>query len=166
MTFKISDGSFAVAHGTRFRELLEIEEEVNCDIGAGYDGIHLREFFTDPKDFQQVRQFQAIVLAEFQALLEELNLGIGKNAAFACGRNLVIERLMNPTAEIQEKLWTVLQEKKVGAEASQSEEIRTEINAILKNALTQEDWTKIAAAAAESVRDQVLEYRERVANVS
>ncbi len=43
MPFRISDN--------RFLELLNIEEEVNCDIGAGYAGAYLPEFLADPIHF-------------------------------------------------------------------------------------------------------------------
>jgi hypothetical protein len=77
MGFRISED--------RLRELVQIEEESKCDIGAGYTGHYLREFFAGPDYFRQVRRLQEIVLAEFQALLSELDLGIGKDAAFSYG---------------------------------------------------------------------------------
>ncbi len=158
MTFKISDD--------RFRELLQIEEELNCDIGAGYAGIYLDEFLSDPAGFQQVRQLQAIVLAEFKALLEELNLGIGKDAAFVCGQRLVIDRLANPPGEIQEQLRMLSQEKVTVLEPIQSRQFKLEVQTIIRNSLTQEDWIQIAGAAAESVRNQVLAHPQQRAKAS
>ncbi len=153
MIFRISDD--------RFRELLQIEEEVNCDIGAGYDGAYLREFLADPKSFQQIRQLQEIVVAEFQALLETLDLGIGQHAAFVCGRDLVLERFRNPSVEIQEQLWEAASPEKLQLQTG-----RDEIKLMLHQLLTQQDWEKIAAAAATTVRNQVLEYPRQMMNAS
>jgi hypothetical protein len=150
MTFKMSDD--------RWRELLQIEEETNCDIGAGYAGTHLRQFLADPEEFQEMRRLQAIVLAEFEMLLDELDLGIGKAAAFASGRDLVLDRLAQPSPEIQMHLWVVLQEDKAIVDDTQPRPLRSEVKAVLRKTLTQEDWSTIASAAAESVRVQILNY--------
>ncbi|MBD1852745.1 hypothetical protein [Leptolyngbya sp. FACHB-711] len=158
MIFKISDD--------RFDELLKIEEEVNCDIGAGYAGAYLPEFLADPIHFQQIRRLQAIVLEAFQSLLNELNLGIGKDAAFTCGRKLVLERLIQPPVTIQQQLWDALQEDGLIQSALQPQPDYAKVKAILRTTLTQADWSAIATAASESIRIQMLEYWNQTAQAS
>jgi hypothetical protein len=137
------------------REAARAETEAGCDIGAGYTGSYLREFITDPVYFRHMRQLQAIVLAEFRELLEPFNLGIGMEAAFECGRQLVLDRLSQPAVDIQTQLWAAL-------EASQanllSPSLKADVKEILRRVLTQDDWHAIAEAAAESIRSQVLDF--------
>lgn len=158
MIFKISDD--------RFNELLKIEEEVNCDIGAGYAGTYLPEFLADPVNFQQMRQLQAIVLEAFQSLLDELDLGIGKDAAFICGRKLVLERLVQPPVAIQQQLWGALQEDDPIQGAPHPQPDYAKVKAILRTTLTQADWSAIATAASESIRIQMLQYWSQTAQAS
>lgn len=144
MIFKISDDRLArcasaVARCDRFNELLKIEEEVNCNIGAGYAGVYLPEFLADPIHFQQMHRLQAIVLEAFQSLLDELNLGIGKDAAFTCGRKLVLERLIQPPVAVQQQLWDVLQEDDPIQGDHQPQPDYAEVKAILRSTLTQAD---------------------------
>jgi hypothetical protein len=142
------------------REAARAEEESGDNTGAGYTGIYLREFITDPIYFRQLRLLQAIVLAEFRALLEPFNLGIGIEAAFHCGRQLVLERLNQPSAEIQTQLWAALEAYDASQATILPPSLKTDVKGILRSVLTQEDWHAIAAAAAESIRSQVLESAE------
>lgn len=158
MPFKISDN--------RFLELLNIEEEVNCDIGAGYAGAYLPEFLADPIHFQQMRRLQAIVLEAFQSLLDELDLGIGKDAAFICGRRLVLERLIQPPVAVQQQLWNVLQEDDRIQGAPQPKPDYAKVKAILRTTLTQADWSTIATAVSESIRIQMLAHWSQTAQAS
>ena len=132
------------------------EEEAGCDIQAGYTGIHLREFMTNPSYFQKMRRMQAIVLTELRELLNQFDLGISIEAAFTCGRQIILEKLQQPSVEIQTQLWSVLEAQEALPEKILSPALKAEVKKVLRDILTQEDWQAIATAAAESVRSHLL----------
>ena len=136
----------------------QLEEESGGEIGAGYNGIHLNKLISNPKQFTQIKRLQTIVLSEFQDLLTDLNLGIGIEAAFVCGRGLVLERLAEPTVEIQEKLWAILAEDEATRGANSPNPLRGNAKQILRQVLKDPDWEAIASAANHSIRSHLLEY--------
>jgi hypothetical protein len=116
----------------------------------------------DPVSFHQVKRLQAIALQEFRHLLAELNLGIGAEAAFVCGRKIVLDRLAHPESETQQQLWAVLEEDQEAVQSADTPKpLRTEVKDILCKTLTNQDWEEIAIAASHSIRVQVLEYGTR-----
>jgi hypothetical protein len=63
MTFKISED--------RLQQLLQIEESVNCDIGAGLDhGAHLGAYLADAMQHLDQTKLVALLQSELGALLE------------------------------------------------------------------------------------------------
>lgn len=62
MTFRLND--------SQIEELLQIEEEVNCDIGAGADnGPHLGEFLADAVNYINDRKLMALLQDELSSVL-------------------------------------------------------------------------------------------------
>lgn len=62
MTFRLND--------SKIEELLQIEEEVNCDIGAGADnGPHLGEFLADAVNYINNRKLMALLQDELSSVL-------------------------------------------------------------------------------------------------
>jgi hypothetical protein len=148
MSFKMSQ--------EQFWQGVRNEEEANCDIGAGYDGIHLDKMMIDPVYFERMRRFQSIVLQEFNNLLQGWHLGIGAESAMSYGRKLVLERLQSPSSEVQQQLWSVLAEDEALRGAEQPQPVQAEIKTILLQVLTAADWEAIAQVAGNSVQAQVL----------
>jgi hypothetical protein len=107
---------------------------------AGYGGLHLGEMMTNPSGFTSMKRLQAIVARELRDLLTELNLGIGTEAAFICGRKIVMERLAEPAIEVQEQLWAVLAEDEATKGTDMPKPLRAEVKHILWQVLTTEDW--------------------------
>lgn len=132
------------------------EEEAGCDIQAGYTGIYLREFMTNPGYFQKMRQMQMIVLTELQELLNQFNLGIGIEAAFVCGKQIILDKLQQPSIEIQTQLWSILEAHAASQDKILSKPLKAEVKKVLQVVLVQEDWQEIAEAAATSVRSHLL----------
>jgi hypothetical protein len=89
---------------------VQLEEECDDEVGAGYSGVHLGELMANPVYFMGMKRLQAIVARELRDLLAELNLGIGTEVAFACARKIMMERLVESEVSIQEQLWAVLDE--------------------------------------------------------
>lgn len=141
------------------REAVRIEEEANYDIGAGYDwGASLGAFMANPREYSHFARLRSILMREFQELLADWNLGIGSEAALACGRALLMERLQHPTLEVQEQLSAVLEEDLASPQGEERPKpLRAEVKELLRNVLTQADWELIAASAGNSVQKQVME---------
>jgi hypothetical protein len=148
MSFKLSQ--------EQFWQGVRNEEEADCDIGAGYDGIHLEKMMTDSMYFEQMRRLQSIVLQEFNDLLQGWHLGIGTESAISYGRQLVLERLQSPSSEVQQQLWSVLAEDETLKGVEQPQPQRAEVKTILLQVLTATDWEAIAQVAGNSVQAQVL----------
>ena len=140
------------------REAVRIEEEANYDIGAGYDwGASLGAFMANPREYSHFARLRSIVMREFQELLADWNLGIGSEAALACGRALLMERLQHPTLEVQEQLLAVLEEDLASPQGEERPKpLRAGVKGLLRSVLTQADWELIAASAGNSVRAQII----------
>jgi hypothetical protein len=111
-----------------------------------------------PERYSQLARLRSIVIREFKELLVDWNLGVGAEAALICGRGLLMERLLHPTPEVQERLLAVLEEDLANPEGdSSSKPLRAGLQELLQGILTPEDWELIAVTAGNSVREQVIE---------
>ncbi|OUC15197.1 MAG: hypothetical protein B0A82_08195 [Alkalinema sp. CACIAM 70d] len=108
----------------------------------------------DPAYFTRIRRLQKWVVRELANLLTEMNLGIGLEAALACGRKIVLDRLAQPPLEVQQELWTVLDLDDL-QEADRTH-LNEKVRQVVEQTLTADDWGEIAKAAADSVQAQVL----------
>jgi hypothetical protein len=97
-------------------------------------------------------------MREFKELLADWNLGIGFEAALACGRELLMERLQDPDPEVQEQLLAVLEEDLASPQREERPKpFRAGLRDLLREVLTQADWESIAASAGNGVQKQVME---------
>jgi hypothetical protein len=133
------------------REAVRTEDDCGGEVGAGYGGLHLGEMMANPSSFTSMKRLQSIVARELRDLLTELNLGIGTEAAFICGRKIVMERLAEPAIEVQEQLWAVLAEDEATKGTDMPKPLRAEVKHILWQVLTTEDWEAIAQAVNQSM---------------
>jgi hypothetical protein len=136
---------------------VQLEDEYDGAVGAGYGGIHLGELMANPAGFTQMKRVQSIVAQELRDLLIVLNLGIGTEAAFICGRKIVMERLAEPEIGVQEQLWAVLAEHDATKGTSAPRPLRVGVKNILCQVITQEDWEVIAQAASQSIHRHLIE---------
>jgi len=139
----------------QFWKAVQLEEEANCEIGAGYTGVHLDKLFSDPIYFQQMKQLQSMVLREFQRVLLEWNLGAGTEAAIACGQALLLERFKTLPVKLQQELWAV---SETSLEAQDEVSANAVIRKTIETQLTDEDWSAIATAAANAIHRQILDH--------
>jgi flagellar biosynthesis regulator FlaF len=139
------------------REAVRIEDECGGEVGAGYGGLHLGELMANPSGFTSMKRLQSIVARELRDLLTELNLGIGTEAAFICGRKIVMERLAEPAIEVQEQLWAVLAEDEATNETDAPKPLRAEVKHILFQMMTPEDWETIAQAVTQSMHRHLIQ---------
>lgn len=138
------------------REAVRIEEEAGCDIGAGFDlGANLGEFLQNPAEFARLLELRSLIMGEFLKLLASWDLGAGMEAAVACGRQLLMERLLHPSLEAQQQILAMLSQE-LTAEGETTKKDGSELRFLVRSILTHSDWDAIAEAAANAIREQVL----------
>jgi hypothetical protein len=104
-----------------------------------------------------MQRLQAVVLKEFQNVLGEWNLGAATDAAIACGQPLLLKRFQTLSPEIQQQLWDALEALSSSEESPAEVSPNVVIRRVLENQLTDEDWSAIAAAAANAIHQQILD---------
>ncbi|MGB3519183.1 MAG: hypothetical protein WBA43_22210 [Elainellaceae cyanobacterium] len=137
------------------------EESVDCEALAGYGwGSHLGSVMANPQGYSHFTQLRSMVMQAWQQLVTEWDLGIGTKAAEAKGQELIMARLHQPEAEIQETLMALLEAKlsKPQGEWEMTETVHTEIRAVLGKVLTQDDWKAIAESASHDIYAQVVRH--------
>ena len=78
-----------------------IEDEFGGEVEAGYIKDHqLGKFLSDPAAFCEHQRLKAIVFWGLRQLLMECDLGAGLSAAYASGKQLLDERLQQPSLEV------------------------------------------------------------------
>ncbi|MEM1308199.1 MAG: hypothetical protein AAGF98_01640 [Cyanobacteria bacterium P01_H01_bin.153] len=134
-----------------------IEEEARGEISAGPElRARLGQFMAEPHSFHQFQRLRSLVLRAFQRLLTDGNLGVGTDAAWSVGQKRLVQRLKQPSPDIQAQLKLVLAEDLAATENEPlSAAAQTLLQETVYTALTPEDWDDIAAAAAKAVQQQV-----------
>jgi len=96
----------------------------------------------------------AILFGELRHLLERANLGSGTEAALVRGRQLIQDRLSQPSLEQQEFLDSLLAEEEVNLA---EKPFREQLSSMLCSLLTEMDWQEIAQVAMSSIQTHLLE---------
>ena len=150
----------------RLQELLRIEEECGCDIGAGRDwGPQLGAFMQNPEGMEELAQLRDWMLQEFHLMLMEWNLGIVTNTVYSKARSLLIERFRQPSIETQEQLWHLFEQAQVvrtetsSAATAQAIEIRTGVQRLMVQTLSEEDWQALTQAAVSTLEQFLYSQR-------
>jgi hypothetical protein len=146
-----------MANPEYFRLAIALEDECDGEVGAGYSGVHLGELMANPAYFMGMKRLQGIVARELRDLLAELNLGIGTEAAFACARKIMMERLAEPEVSIQEQLWAVLEEDEATQGTDAPKPLRAGVKSIIYQVMTEADWEAIVQAVSQSVHRHLIQ---------
>jgi hypothetical protein len=146
-----------MANPEYFRLAIALEDECDGEVGAGYSGVHLGELMANPAYFMGMKRLQGIVARELRDLLAELNLGIGTEAAFACARKIMMERLAEPEVSIQEQLWAVLEEDEATQGTDAPKPLRAGVKSIIYQVMTEADWEAIVQAVSQSVHSHLIQ---------
>lgn len=137
-------------------EDVRIEDEANCTIGAGIPDHQLGRALSNPAGFYQEKRLKALVYKGLRELLTECNLGAGLSAAQTTGKQLLNERLQQPSAEIQQQLRAILSEAlSTNQTLPLSETAQSSLRKVIQTVLTTADWDTIFAAAAESLHQNL-----------
>jgi hypothetical protein len=139
-------------------ELIQIEEEHEGDIGAGFPAYTHDPKPVTPKQVIAMRRqvrLQSIVLSELAEMIERINLGVGREAAIVESRRRIRQRLGNLTGEQQIYFDALVDEDQLQTE---NKPIRAELKSVLRGLLSQADWDDIGRVATESIQAQWTEY--------
>ncbi len=137
-------------NGTWVREMVRQENEAGCDIGAGVEwGANLDKVFVNPGAAQDLVLIRLMIVRSLKNLLIECNLGTATSAAIERGKTLLMEKIQNPSPILQTQLLSLL-------ENPNRYENCSDIKALVRSLLTEEEWEQIAQFAT----NEVLELRE------
>jgi hypothetical protein len=142
---------------------VQIEEESEVgNIGAGLDwGSTQAKLLLNPGLYWRLKTLRISLNREIRLTIDSWDLGIGANAAKEVARTCIKEKLASPSAETIPHLETVLKQDDLYGEEFISE--RSVLQSLLELLLTDSDREKIAIAAANSVREQII-YRAQLIN--
>ncbi|MGM3306797.1 hypothetical protein ACSQ6I_12655 [Anabaena sp. WFMT] len=135
---------------------IQIEDETDCDVTAGLDwGLAIPALLQNPGMFGRMTQLRVSLNRELRLLIKEWNLGIGEKTALEVAQKCLIQRLQLPEAATLSALQKILkQDELYNVEEFISN--RDLLKSLLNILLLDSDWEKIAIAAANSVREQVI----------
>jgi len=135
----------------------QLEDEFGGEISAGYIKDHqLGKFLSDPAAFCENQRLKAIVFCGLRQLLMNCDLGAGLSAAYASGKQLLDERLQQPSIEVQQQLMAILDEDLSSSrDVPLSESAQASLKQVIQTVLSDEDWETISAAAAQSLRQHL-----------
>ena len=137
-------------------EDVRIEDKANCTIGAGIPDHQLGYALSNPAGFYQEKRLKTLVYSGLRELLTDCNLGAGLGAAQTTGKQLLNERLQQPSAEIQQQLIEVLSEDlSTNQTVPLSETAQSSLRQVIQTVLTAADWDTIFAAATESLHQHL-----------
>lgn len=134
----------------------QLEDELECEIGAGIPAHQLSKFWSDPAAFCEHQRLKALVFQGLRQLLTECDLGVGLSAAQTTGKQLLNERLQQPTVEVQQQLLAILDEDLSSSrDVPLSADAQANLRQVILSVLSEEDWEVILAAATTALRQHL-----------
>ena len=138
-------------------DILDVEAEVTTPMLAGVGQVGWMKTWPQLATYSHYSQLKSLVLRGLAAVLKDCNLGAGYDAALDCAKPLIMERLTQPSTDIQNRLLKLVGGEPFGPRVELTEERLTRLKVIFKETLLSEDWQAIANAAAAEVQHQVLD---------
>lgn len=131
----------------------QLEDELDCEAAAGIPAHQLSKFWSNPAAFCEQQRLKTLVFQGLHQLLAECDLGAGLPAAQTTGKQLLNERLQQPSVEIQQQLLAVLDEDLSSSrDVPLPAEAQASLRQVIVSVLSQEDWEAISAAAVSSLQ--------------
>lgn len=137
-------------------EDVRIEDEANCTIGAGSPfNTATDESTTNARGNRQ--QLRILVTGEFCQLLTDCDLGAGLPDAMRVGRQLLAQRLKQPSNDIQQQLTAALAEAMAPDKAQDGipDSARAKVRIALYSLLSEQDWDEISIAATTAIKQRL-----------
>lgn len=101
-------------------------------------------------------QVRSLVLRGFAALIKEANLGVGQDAALSCGKQVVFERMLSASADIQQQVLALIDWEVIGPKTELTTQRMTVLKTVFREVMTEADWGEIANAATQQIQQQVM----------
>jgi hypothetical protein len=129
----------------------------SCVLAGIWKPIGWMQTWPELYTYSHYEQLSLVVFRGFAAVLKEGDLtGTAYEAALVCGRPLLKERLMLPTAEVKEQLLGLMDVTHFGPPLELTPERLAVLRSVLRVVLIAEDWRAIALATAAQVEQQVM----------
>ena len=138
-------------------DILDAEAEVTAPMLAGVGQVGWMKTWPQLATYSHYVQLKSLVLRGLAAVLKGCNLGAGYDAALDCAKPLIMERLTQPSADIQNRLLKLVEGEPFGPKVELRAERLAQLKVIFKETLLSEDWQAIAKASAAEVQQQVLD---------
>lgn len=136
-------------------DILDAEAEVTAPMLAGVGQVGWMKPWPQLATYSHYSQLKSLVLRGVATVLKDCNLGAGYDAALDCAKPLIMERLIQPSTDIQNRLLKLVEGAPLGPRVELTAERLIQLKAIYKEILLSEDCQKIAKAA--EVQHQVLD---------
>ena len=147
-------------------EDVQIEDAVNCTIGAGYSQSAASHASMGGSRLTQAQrqQLRVLVSGEFCQMLNDCNLGAGLPDAMRVGKQLLSERLKHLSESVQQQLIAALDAAMMpdDAHGGIADSARSQIHSVLRSVLSEQDWEAISSAATAAIQRQI---RQKIARV-
>ncbi|BCL40034.1 hypothetical protein [Nostoc sp. MS1] len=137
------------------RQAVQAEELVGGNIGAGLDwGSAFGDLILTGELLGRLTTLRVSLNKEVRLLLNDWNLGSATKIAVKAARERILEKLRLPTSEVRQHILLTLGNNELyGEEFISNREILRELLELL---LTPQDWETIAAVAADSLKQQII----------
>jgi hypothetical protein len=130
---------------------------VGCVLAGSVKAIGWMQTWPELYTYSHYEQLSSVVFRGLAVVLKEGDLtGTAYEAALVCGRPLLKERLMLPTAEVKEQLLGLMDVTQFGPPLELTPERLAVLRSVLRSVLSAEDWRAIALATAAQVEQQVM----------
>ncbi|NEP57028.1 MAG: hypothetical protein F6K31_08390 [Symploca sp. SIO2G7] len=73
-----------------------------------------------------------------------------------CGKQLVFERLMNASTDVQEKVLALIDWSHIGPKTELTPQRMAILKTVFREVMTQADWGEISNAATRQIQQQVM----------
>ncbi|MEO0852964.1 MAG: hypothetical protein AAFY15_05610 [Cyanobacteria bacterium J06648_11] len=146
-------------------EDVRLEDEANCTIGAGYGGGATADSSMGGSQMtqRQRQQLRILVSGEFCQMLNDCNLGAGLPDAIRVGKQILAERLKQPSESVQQLMAAVDTAMTPDEEhGGVPDRVRSQVRGVLCSLLSDQDWEAISAAATTAIQRH---FRQKIAGV-
>lgn len=147
-------------------EDVRLEDGANCTIGAGYGGSATASssMGSSQTTQQQRQQLRILVSGEFCQMLNDCNLGAGLPDAIRVGKQILSERLKQPSESVQQQLIAAVDTAMTpdDEQGGIPDSVRLQVRSVLRSVLSEQDWEAISSAATTAIQ---LHFRQKIAGV-
>jgi len=156
-----SDGIDLLNNDEGRQQAMAAEALISSDVIAGIPGRPgWMKTWPQLSVYDHYMQVRSFVLRGFAAMIQEANLGVGQDAAIACGKQLVFERMMSASENVQEQVLALIDWEVIGPKTELTPQRMTILKTVFREVMTEADWGEIANAATQQIQQQIMTLTE------